>query len=96
MLYAFARDGFGPNALAHIHAATGGPRRATWLVVIVAVVVNLVCGAIGWPDMGTGNDAIDPSLRVRKTAGKERHQILQSHPINPQSEIKHRGKKRHG
>lgn len=59
MLYAFARDGFGPNALAHIHAATGGPRRATWLVVIVAVAVNLICGVIGWPDMGTGNDAID-------------------------------------
>lgn len=59
MIYAFARDGFGPRALAHIHAATGGPRRATWLVVVVAVVVNLICGAIGWPDMGTGNDAID-------------------------------------
>jgi amino acid transporter len=59
MLYAFARDGFGPKALAHIHAATGGPRRATWLVVVVALVVNLICGAVGWPDMGTGNDAID-------------------------------------
>ncbi|MFY9916971.1 MAG: APC family permease [Mycobacterium sp.] len=59
MLYAFARDGFGPNALAHIHADTGGPRRATWLVVIVALVVNLICAAVGWPDMGTGNDAID-------------------------------------
>ena len=59
MLYAFARDGFGPKALAHIHAATGGPRRATWLVVIVAFVVNVICAAVGWPDMGTGNDAID-------------------------------------
>jgi amino acid transporter len=59
MLYAFARDGFGPKTLAHIHAATGGPRRATWLVVVVAVVVDLICGALGWPDMGTGNDAID-------------------------------------
>ena len=59
MLYAFARDGFGPKALAHIHAATGGPRRATWLVVGVALVVNLICAALGWPDMGTGNDAID-------------------------------------
>jgi amino acid transporter len=59
MLYAFGRDGFGPKALAHIHEATGGPRRATWLVVAVALVVDLVCGAVGWPDMGTGNDAID-------------------------------------
>src|SRR4051794_13485381 len=31
MLYAFGRDGFGPKALAHIHAATGGPRRAPWV-----------------------------------------------------------------
>jgi amino acid transporter len=59
MLYAFARDGFGPKALAHIHAATGGPRRATWLVVIVSLVVDLICGAVGWPDMGTGNAAIN-------------------------------------
>jgi amino acid transporter len=59
MLYAFGRDGFGPRALAHIHESTGGPRRATWLVVVVALVVNLICGAVGWPDMGTGNDAID-------------------------------------
>jgi amino acid transporter len=59
MLYAFGRDGFGPKALAHIHEATGGPRRATWLVVVVGLAVNLICGATGWPDMGTGNDAID-------------------------------------
>lgn len=59
MLYAFGRDGFGPKALAHIHAETGGPRRATWLVVGVALVVVLICGAAGWPDMGTGNDAIN-------------------------------------
>jgi amino acid transporter len=59
MLYAFGRDGFGPKALAHIHAETGGPRRATWLVVVVALVVVLICGATGWPDMGTGNDAIN-------------------------------------
>src|SRR3954452_6572577 len=59
MLYAFARDGFGPKALAHIHAATGGPRRATWLVVGVSLAVDLICGAVGWPDMGTGNAAID-------------------------------------
>jgi amino acid transporter len=59
MLYAFGRDGFGPKALAHIHAETGGPRRATWLVVAVALVVDLICGAAGWPDMGTGDAAIN-------------------------------------
>ena len=25
----------------------------------LALVVDLICGALGWPDMGTGNDAID-------------------------------------
>ncbi|BCI50990.1 amino acid permease [Mycolicibacterium litorale] len=59
MLFAFGRDGFGPKWLAQINAQTGGPRRATWLVVGVALVVDLLCGAIGWPDMGTGNAAID-------------------------------------
>ena len=59
MLFAFGRDGFGPKALAHIHAETGGPRRATWLVVAVALVVDLICSATGWPVMGTGNAAID-------------------------------------
>jgi amino acid transporter len=59
MLYAFGRDGFGPKVLAQIHAGTGGPRLATWLVVGVALVVNLICGATGWPVMGTDNPAID-------------------------------------
>lgn len=59
MLYAFGRDGFGPKALAQIHEGTGGPRFATWLVVGVALVVDLLCGAFRWPDMGTGNPAID-------------------------------------
>ena len=59
MLYAFGRDGFGPKALAQIHEGTGGPRLATWLVVGVALVVDLLCGAFRWPDMGTENPAID-------------------------------------
>ncbi|MBJ7336982.1 APC family permease [Mycolicibacterium sp.] len=59
MLFAFGRDGFGPKAIAHIHEKTGGPRRATWLVVGVSLVVVLLCGALGWPDMGTGNPAIN-------------------------------------
>ena len=59
MLFAFGRDGFGPKTLSHIHEGTGGPRLATWLVVGVALVVDLVCGAFSWPDMGTGNPAID-------------------------------------
>jgi amino acid transporter len=59
MLFAFGRDGLGPKALAHIHPATGGPRRATWLVVGVAAAANTVCWLTGWPVADTGNPAID-------------------------------------
>jgi amino acid transporter len=59
MIYAFARDGFGPASLAVVHEKTQGPRRATWLVVTLALVAGLVCAVSGWPVMGTGNPAID-------------------------------------
>lgn len=59
MLFAFGRDGLGPKALAHIHPATGGPRRATWLVVALAAAVNVMCWLTGWPVADTGNPAID-------------------------------------
>lgn len=59
MLFAFGRDGLGPKWLAHIDPATGTPRRATWSVVSLAVVVNLICGMVGWPTPTTGNPAID-------------------------------------
>jgi len=59
MLYAFSRDGFGPKALAHIDPSSGGPRRATGLIVTVTVVVNLLCWLTGWPPATTGNPAID-------------------------------------
>lgn len=59
MLFAFGRDGFGPRALAHLDPATGGPRRATWLIVALALAVDVVCGLVGWPPADTGNPAID-------------------------------------
>ncbi|MGD9622625.1 MAG: APC family permease [Mycolicibacterium sp.] len=59
ILFAFGRDGFGPKSLSHIDPRTGGPRRATWLVVAVSVTVTVVCGATGWPAANTGNRAID-------------------------------------
>ena len=59
MLFAFGRDGFGPKALSHIHAPTGAPRRAIWLIVVGSLVVNLVCGTVGWPPATTGNQAVD-------------------------------------
>ena len=59
MLFAFGRDGFGPKALAHIDSATGGPRRATGLIVALAAAVNIVCWLTGWPVADTGDPAID-------------------------------------
>ncbi|TIC79276.1 APC family permease [Nocardioides sp. GY 10127] len=58
MLMAFARDGFGPAALGVVDS-TGGPRRASWLVIVVGLVANLLCGITGWPDMGSGSAAND-------------------------------------
>lgn len=59
MLFAFSRDGFGPKALAHIDPSSGGPRRATWLIVAAGVLVNMICWLTGWPAATTGNPAID-------------------------------------
>lgn len=59
MIYAFARDGFGPSSLAVLHAKTQGPRRATWLVIVLALVANIICALVGWPVMGTGNAPLD-------------------------------------
>ena len=38
---------------------TGGPRRATWLVVGLAAAVNTICWLTGWLVADTGNPAID-------------------------------------
>lgn len=59
MIYAFARDGFGPSSLAVLHARTNGPQRATMVVVALALITGLLCAVTGWPVMGTNNPAID-------------------------------------
>ena len=59
ILFAFSRDGLGPKALTHIDPTTGGPRRATWLVVAVSLVANVACSVIGWPPATTGDPAVD-------------------------------------
>ncbi|GAA4395143.1 APC family permease [Tsukamurella soli] len=58
MLYAFARDGFGPAALGVLDAK-GGPRRSTRLVVVFTMLALVVSAATGWPVLGTGSAAID-------------------------------------
>lgn len=59
MLFAFARDRMAPHWLAHVDETTGGPRRAVWLMVAVAIAVNTLCGLSGWPPGETGDRALD-------------------------------------
>jgi amino acid transporter len=59
MLFAFARDGLAPAGLARLDPQTGGPRRAVWLTVALAVGVNVICGTAGWPPANTGDRALD-------------------------------------
>lgn len=59
MLFALGRDGLAPAGLAQLDSTTGGPRRAVWLTVAVAVAVNVVCGIVGWPPATTGDRALD-------------------------------------
>ncbi|WP_051208784.1 APC family permease [Propionicicella superfundia] len=56
---ALARHGFGPRQLATVDEAHGSPWVAVITMAAVGVVVNLVSWLSGWPDMGTGNMAID-------------------------------------
>ncbi|MGO4806848.1 APC family permease [Arthrobacter sp. 2MCAF15] len=59
MIFAFTRDGFGPGALRVLDKQTNAPRRATILVVAIALAAGLICALTGWPVMGTNNPAID-------------------------------------
>jgi amino acid transporter len=59
LLMAFSRDGFGPRWLSTVDAHSRSPREALWLIIGVSLVVNLLSWATGWPDLGTGNSAID-------------------------------------
>lgn len=59
LVLALARHGFGPAALAKVNPTNGSPRTAVLTMAAVGVVVNLLSWLSGWPDMGTGNAAID-------------------------------------
>lgn len=59
MLMSLARHGFGPRQLATIEPRHHSPRNAVFAVAGIGIVVNLVSWATGWPDMGTGDKAID-------------------------------------
>ena len=56
---ALARHGFGPTHLAKTDTTHGSPWVAVLTVAAIGVVVNLLSWATAWPEMGTGNPAID-------------------------------------
>ncbi|MEO6019557.1 MAG: APC family permease [Knoellia sp.] len=56
---ALARDGFGPARLAEVDPKHHSPRTAILFTAVVAVIVNLLSWATRWPNMGTGDAAID-------------------------------------
>lgn len=59
LVMALARHGFGPARLAQVDPVHHSPRTAILAVAGVSIVVNLFSWATGWPDMGTGDAAID-------------------------------------
>ena len=56
---ALARHGFGPAKLAEVDPKHHSPRFAIFFVSAVSILVNLASWLFGWPDMGTGDAAID-------------------------------------
>jgi amino acid transporter len=56
---ALARHGFGPSHLARTDRTHHSPWVAVLTVAALGVVINVVSFATAWPDMGTGNAAID-------------------------------------
>jgi amino acid transporter len=59
LLFALARDGFGPKVFAEVEPRHHNPRNALLLAAGVALVVNLVSYLTTWPNMGTGDPALD-------------------------------------
>lgn len=59
MIYALARDGFGPKRLAELDPRHDSPRNALWAVLAVTAAVDIVSWATGRPRIGTGSTALD-------------------------------------
>jgi amino acid transporter len=59
LLFAFARDGFGPARLAALEERRGQPRNRTRAVVAVSVLVAAVCYVTGYPASSGADPAID-------------------------------------
>ncbi|HET8598852.1 MAG TPA: APC family permease [Segeticoccus sp.] len=59
LMFALARDGFGPRQLAQVSGPSALPRNAVGVVFAAVLIVDLASYLSGWPHMGTGNAAID-------------------------------------
>lgn len=59
IIFALARDGIGPQALAKSHAELGTPTNAIVTVLVLNAAFNTLGWVTGFTDMGTGNPAID-------------------------------------
>ena len=59
LLFALARDGFGPACFAKMSDKNHQPRNALTLILILSLLVDVVAWLSGKPAMGTGNSAID-------------------------------------
>ncbi len=59
LLFALARDGFGPACFAKISDKNHLPRNALTLILILSLLIDVVAWLSGKPAMGTGNSAID-------------------------------------
>ncbi len=59
LLFALARDGFGPKVFAEVEPRHHNPRNALLFVAGGALVVNVISYFTVWPVMGTGDAALD-------------------------------------
>ncbi|ROE48742.1 APC family permease [Klebsiella pneumoniae] len=59
LLFALARDGFGPACFAKMSDKNHQPRNALTLILILSLLVDVVAWLSGKPAMGTGNSARD-------------------------------------
>jgi amino acid transporter len=68
LLFALARDGFGPACFAKMSDKNHQPRNALTLILILSLLVDVVAWLSGKPAMGTGNSAIDAYFILRSSA----------------------------
>jgi amino acid transporter len=69
MLFAFARNGFGPRGLRQTHGENGSPQVAMYVVIALCLVANLISFATGWPAGSTGEGGPNDTYLLFAVAG---------------------------